>query len=273
MPRIHPTAIVDDSAQIGNGARIGPHCIVEADVVIGSGCRLRNNVVVRRFTTMGANNVVDAFCVLGGEPQDFKFDPATETYLLIGDHNVFREGVTISRATGAGQTTRIGSRTYWMANSHAGHNVTVGDEVIMVNGACAGGHASLGDRTILSANAVVHQFCRVGRMVMGQGNSGTSMHVPPYTIFTYPNWVAGLNGVGLRRASDISDEDRRQIKEAFRITYRSGLTPAEALDRMEACTDWGKPADEFRKFVRDALYAEPPFNRGLCPLRAGRKPR
>ncbi len=271
MSKIHPTAIVDDSAQIGDDVRIGPHCIVEPDVVIGPGCRLRSNVVVRRFTTMGANNVVDPFCVLGGEPQDFKFDPATESYLRIGDGNVFREGVTISRATGAGRVTRVGNNTYWMANSHAGHNVTVGDEVVMVNNACIGGHSTIGPRTILSANTVIHQFCRVGRMVMGQGNSATSMHVPPYTILVFVNKLVGLNSVGLRRAKDISDEDRRQIKEAFRITYRSGQTAEKALEQMDACADWGPAAAEFREFIREALAAEPPFNRGLCRLRSGRK--
>lgn len=267
MAKIHPTAIVDKRAELADDVEIGPGSVVEADVKIGPGTVLRENVIVRRYTTLGANNTVDAFTVLGGEPQDLKFDPNTVSYLRIGDGNVFREHVTISRATGEGNATVVGNKTYWMTHSHAGHNATIEDEVILVNGAALAGHSELGAKSILSAHVAVHQFCWVGTMVMSQGNSAASMHVPPYTLMAGVSRVIGLNSIGLRRSPQISEEDRRQIKEAFALIYRSGLSPAKAVEKMDACTDWGQAADKFRQFIRRVVTAQKPYNRGLAPLR------
>jgi len=261
--------MVDPHADLAEDVEVGPYCAVEADVRMGAGTVLRSHVVIRRYTSLGSGNFVDSFSVLGGEPQDFKFDPKTESYLRIGDHNVFREGVTISRATGHACATTVGNGTYWMAASHAGHNAVVGDETILVNGSVLAGHAEVGRRVILSSHAGVHQFCWIGDLVMVQGNAGLSMHVPPYMLVATPtNKVVGLNVVGLRRAPYLRGEDRRQIKEAFRITYRSGLTPTQALERMDSFTDWGEGAGKFRDFIRKVLTAESPHNRGLCPLRS-----
>jgi len=268
MPDIHPTAIIDPAAELAENVQIGPHCVIEADVKIASGCRLRESVVVRRYTTLGADNFVDAFVVLGGEPQDFKFDPATVSYLRIGDNNVFREGVTISRATGEGNATVIGSHTYWMALTHAGHNAVVQDHVVLVNGSAVAGYGEVGARAILSGHVLVHQFTWVGEMVMLRGHGGAGMHVPPYCLLAGISRVAGLNTVGLQRAEHITAKDRKQIKEAFRLTYRSGLTPAKALEKMDECTDWGAAAGKFRDFVRRVLEAKPPHNRGLCQFRS-----
>ena len=267
MPKIHPTAIVDPNAELAGDVELGPHCVIEGSVKIGPGCRLREHVTVRRYTTLGGNNLVDAGAVFGGEPQDLKFDPDCVSYLRIGDDNVFRECVTISRATGEGSETVVGSRTYWMVGSHAGHNAVVEDEVVLTNNAAVAGFARIGRRAILSANVLIHQFCWVGELVMSEGAAATRSHVPPYTLMISKNQVAGLNTIGLRRAEDITDEDRRQINEAFKLLYRSKLTPAKALEEMDACTDWGPGACRFREFVRSALEAEPPFNRGLCPMR------
>ena len=266
MPTIHPTAIVDPAAELGDGVEIGPYCVVEADVKIGPGCRLREHVVIRRYTTLGRNNVLDAFISLGGEPQDYKFDPATVSYLRIGDDNIMREGVTISRGTGAEGATVVGSGCYWMVGSHAGHNVVVGDRVVLVNNVSIGGHAEIGSRAILSGSVLIHQFTWLGEMIMSQGNAGAGMHVPPYCLIVGNNGVAGLNSVGLQRAEHISAEDRRQIKEAFSLTYRSGLTPTQALAKMDQCADWSEAAGKFREFVRRVLGAKAPYARGLCPL-------
>jgi len=268
MPTIHPTAIVDPAARLGEGVEIGPYCIVEADVEIGAGTVLRPHAVVRRYTTMGRGNYVDSHTVLGGDPQDFKFDTASKTTLQIGDGNVFREGVTVSRATGEGKATTVGSNGYFMTRSHAGHNAVAGDRVILVNGAALAGHAELGDGAIMSAYSAVHQFCWVGDMVLMQGGTIMTMHMPPYVISAGAvNAVVGLNVVGLRRAEHITREDRAQIKEAFALTYRSGMSPAKATEKMDECTDWGEAADKFRQFVRKVVQAEGPYKRGLCPKR------
>lgn len=268
----HPTAIIDPAAELADDVRVGPYCVIESDVTIGPGTVLAEYVVVRRYTSIGCNNSIDSHTVLGGHPQDYKFDPSQISFLRIGDNNIFREGVTVSRATGQDQTTVIGSGIMWMAGSHAGHNAQVHDNAILVNGATVGGFGVLSERAILSAYASIHQFTWVGRMAMLQGTGGASMHVPPYTLTAGINRVVGLNIVGLKRAEDITDEDRKQIKEAFSLTYRSSLTTTAALEKMDACTDWGKPADEFRQFVRRVISAEPPYKRGLCPLRKRRGP-
>lgn len=267
MAKIHPTAIVDSGAEIADDAEIGAYCVVEGDTVIGPGCVLRSHAVVRRYTRLGRGNRLDSFVVLGGEPQDLKFDSNTVSWLRIGDDNLFREGVTISRATGEGNETVVGSRTYWMAYSHAGHNATVEDDCILVNSAAVAGHAVIGRRTILSAHVGVHQFCWVGEGVMTQGGAGISMHVPPFTIAASVSRVVGLNAIGVKRNRELTDEDRAQVRQAFRITYRSGLTVTAALAEMDRQTSWGATAGRFREFVRKVLAAERPYNRGLCPLR------
>ncbi len=270
MPTIHSTAIIDSGAKIADDVKIGPFCIVEADTEIGPGCELGPQVIIRRYTFMGEGNSVDAFCVLGGLPQDLKFDPATPTYVRIGKGNRFREGVTISRATKPGGATVIGDLGYWMAGSHAGHDATIGDNVIMANGTAAAGHATLGDRVILSGGTMIHQFCWVGEMVMTQGNAGFSCHVPPFTLVADINGMIGLNSIGLRRNPQITDEDRRQVKQAFHLTYDSGQTAGKALAEMDTWTDIKPAASRYREFLRKVLTAEGPFRRALCPLRRGR---
>lgn len=267
MPNIHPTAIVDSGAKLAEDVEVGAYCVVESDVTIGAGTVLKAHAVIRRYTTLGQGNLVDSFAVLGGEPQDLGFDRNARSFLSIGDHNTFREGVTISRATQPGGATTVGNDTFWMTNSHAGHDTRIGNKVIIVNGVLLAGHATVGDGVILSGNTLVHQFTWIGEMVMSQGMTGIGMHVPPYVMLANINQVIGLNQVGLRRNSSLTNSDRRQIKQAFSITYTSGLSPAKALAEMDACREWGPPAAKFRDFVRKVLGASKPYIRGLCPPR------
>ncbi len=267
MPNIHPTAIVDSGAKLAEDVEVGAYCVVESDVTIGAGTVLKAHAVIRRYTTLGQDNYVDSFSVLGGEPQDLSFDRNARSFLTIGDHNTFREGVTISRATKPSGATTVGNETFWMANSHAGHDTRIGNNVVIVNGVLLAGHATVGDKVVLSGNTLVHQFTSIGEMVMSQGMAGMSMHVPPYVMLANTNQVIGLNHVGLRRDASLTSADRSQIKQAFSITYMRGLSPAEALVEMDACREWGPPAAKFRDFVRKVLGASKPYIRGLCPLR------
>lgn len=266
MPEIHQTAAVDPGATLADDVEVGAGCVVESGVAIGAGTVLRPHAVVRRGTTLGKDNLVDSFAVLGGDPQDLSFDRKTETFLHVGNGNTFREGVTISRATKPGGATTVGDNTLWMANSHAGHDSTIGSGVVIVNAVLLAGHTVVGDRAILSGNTLVHQFTWIGEMVMTQGHSGIGMHVPPYVMVAGINEIVGLNLVGLRRNPAFTDEDRRQIKEAFRLTYRSGLPRAKAVEEMNACKDWGPAAAKFRGFVQKVLEASKPHNRGLCAM-------
>ena len=267
MPKVHSTAIVHPTAILSDDVEIGAYGVVEADVMIGPGTVLREHAILRRYTTIGRNNIVDSYAVLGGLPQDIKFNPGTTSYLRVGDDNVFREGVTISRATGEGEATIVGNRTYWMTAAHAGHNAVIEDDAILVNGSALAGHTVLGRGAMLSAHVVVHQFCWVGEGAMSQGNSATSMHIAPFTLFAGVNKVVSLNVVGIRRSKEVTEKERRQIREAFDLTYRSSLNLSDALRAMNERTEWGPAAVRFRDFVRRVVSAQPPYKRGLCPLR------
>lgn len=264
MARIHPTAVVDPSAELADDVEIGAYAVVEDHVKIGRGTVLRSHAVVRRYTMLGEGNLVDSFAVLGGEPQDYKFDPRQVSYLRIGDRNIFREGVTISRGTGEGTETRVGNGTYWMANSHAGHNCVIGDGVVFPNGALAAGHCTIENRVIMPGNGGLHQFVWVGELCMFQAGTLIGMHAPPFCLLAQDNNIVGLNVVGMRRAKDLTEDDRRDVKEAFSLLYRSGLTPTAALAEMDQRT-FGPAGTKFREFVRKALAAEKPYNRGLLP--------
>lgn len=269
MAIIHRTAIVDSNVVLADDVEIGPYCVVESDVEIGAGTLLRSHVVVRPHVRIGQGNVIESFVVLGGTPQDYKFSPDTVSYVHIGDRNMLREGVTIHRASTPGGATTMGDGCMFMQNSHLGHDATVGDGVIGVSGTVLAGYCRIGDGVILPANGGVHQFVWIGEKVMLQGLASATMHVPPYVICAGTNNVISLNSIGLRRTEAFTDEDRRQIKEAFSMLYRRGLTPARALEAMDACTDWGAPAGRFREFVREVRDATKPYARGLCP-RLGR---
>jgi UDP-N-acetylglucosamine acyltransferase len=177
---IHPTAIVDPSAQLGQHVEIGPYAVIESDVTLGDNCRISAHVVIRRYVTMGPNCRVHPGAVIGDTPQDLAFKETDPSYVRIGAGCVFREFVTIHRGTKPETATEIGNGCYFMACSHAAHNVRVGDNVILANGALLGGYAEIGERAFLSGNVAVHQFCRVGRLAMMGGNSATSKDVPPF---------------------------------------------------------------------------------------------
>jgi UDP-N-acetylglucosamine acyltransferase len=258
-------AFVDPKAELADEVEIGAFAVVEADVTIGEGTILRPHAVVRRYTTLGKGNLVDCHAVLGGEPQDKKFDPSTVSFVRIGDNNIFREGVTVHRATAPGGETIVGNGTYWMANSHAGHETVVEDNVVLVNGALIAGHSTIGAGAILPANGAVHQYVWIGEGVMFQGGTMVGMHVPPYVIVSGLNNISGLNSIGLRRNPNLTAEDREQIKQAFKITYRTNRPPRESLEDMDAHGEWGEAAGKFREFVRKVVASEPPFQRGLCP--------
>ncbi len=255
---IHPTAIIDPSAQIGAHVKIGPFTIVHPDVVIGNSCELHSNVVIYPGTTLGEANVVHAGAVLGGDPQDVNFPQETISHVVLGDRNVIREHVTIHRSAKESGVTRIGDDCFLMVGTHIGHDSTLGNRVILANDVMLGGHVSVGDSVFMGGGTGVHQHVRVGRLVMTQGHSSISKDVPPFTVTSDLNLVAGLNTIGLRRGN-ISSEARAEIKAAFSLIYRSGLNVTQALEAADT-RPWGPEAMEFFEFIRGAKA------RGICAL-------
>ncbi len=213
---IHPTAVVAPDAELGVDVCIGPHAVIEGRVAIADGCRIGAHAVIHSHVRMGPGNTVHPHAVLGGLPQDLSFDPNEPTFVEIGEGNVFREGVTISRATANAGATRVGSHNYLMNNSHIGHDCSIGDHNVMASGATLGGHVAVGDRVFFGGGVMVHQFCRIGSYAILQGLAGINKDVIPYTLVGgRPGKHYRLNLVGLRRAG-IDGDRLRAVSSAFR---------------------------------------------------------
>jgi UDP-N-acetylglucosamine acyltransferase len=243
---IHPTAIIEDGAQVHETVSVGPYSIIEAGAVIGEGCRIDSCVRIFAPTRMGTFNRVCHGATLGSDAQDLGFDPARARPLTIGDHNHFKEGVNISCGTKAEEGTRIGSHNYWMAYSHAGHDCVVGDHNIFANTATLAGHVEVDDHCFLSGQVAVHQFCRIGSYAMVAGVTGVPQDVPPFALVDgHRARIIGLNVVGLRRGG-FTQESRSRIKAVYRLVFRSGLPLAQALVRAQS----QYPSPETRQLVQ-----------------------
>jgi UDP-N-acetylglucosamine acyltransferase len=231
LPTIHPTAIVDPQAQLADDVEVGPWCLIKGPVTLGPGCRLLERVSLRGPLTLGENNLLYPGVIVGLAPQDLKFDPRVDgAGIVIGNHNILRENITIHRATKDRPTT-VGCHNYIMANSHLGHDVLVGDHCMLANNAMLGGHVTIQDRAILGGNATVHQFCRVGRLAMISGLAGVSQDVPPFCTVYNTRRVGSLNLVGLRRNGLQPHIDA--LKVAFNLLYRRRLAMPNALSRIQ----------------------------------------
>ncbi|RUM52191.1 MAG: acyl-[acyl-carrier-protein]--UDP-N-acetylglucosamine O-acyltransferase [Methylococcus sp.] len=235
---IHPTAIVASSASIGSNVRIGAYAVIDDAVEIGDDCVIETHAVVCPFVVMGPGNKVCPHAVIGGLPQDTGFDPGSRTNVHIGANNVFREGVTVNRATQAGSATRIGSDCYFMNNSHVGHDCLVGNRAVFASGVAVGGFSEIGDRAFLGGGAMIHQFCRVGALVMVSGTVGVLQDVIPYTMAgDSPARHYRLNVVGLKRAG-ITAERYKMLSAAFRRLRNreslKGLGDSPELNHLRA---------------------------------------
>ncbi|MHC4391786.1 MAG: acyl-ACP--UDP-N-acetylglucosamine O-acyltransferase [Planctomycetota bacterium] len=261
--RIHPTAVIDECAELGEDVQIGAFVVIEGPVRIGARTQIAPYVHVLGRTAIGPDNVVYSGAVLGGLPQDKGFDPASDTGVVIGAGNTIREHVTVHRATRDGESTRIGDGNYLMVGSHVGHDTRIGDNVTMANAALLAGHVTLEDFVVIAGGVVVHQHARVGRYAMLGGLSGVSMDVPPYMLAAGRNRVSALNSVGLRRAAAITPAARKEIKEAFRILYREGRMIGEALEEIGR-RGFGPEVEHLLEFCRAA-------KKGICPFGSPRQ--
>ena len=230
--QIHPTAIVNARTEIGPGTIVGPYCIVGPDVVLGANSWLQHHVTLVGPTTAGARNKFYAYCSIGQQTQDLKYQDEP-TYLEIGDENTFREFVTVNRSTTASGKTRIGHRGNYLAYSHIGHDCNVGDAVVFSNNGTLAGHVQVGDHAIMGGLTAVHQFCRLGRYAITGGCSKIVQDVPPFMIADgNPAKVRGINIVGLER-NGFSTETIKTIKEAFRLIYRSKFNTRQAVEAIQ----------------------------------------
>ncbi|MGE5529904.1 MAG: acyl-ACP--UDP-N-acetylglucosamine O-acyltransferase [Patescibacteria group bacterium] len=257
LREIHETAIIQPGASLGRDVVIGPHAIIGEHVVIGDGCQVGPNVVIEGWTTIGAGNRFFHGAAIGCDPQDLKFR-GEKSSLVIGDHNLFREFVTVNRGTDlGGGETRIGSHNLFMAYTHIAHDCQVGNHVVLANATNLGGHVHVEDRAVVGGMCGIHQFSKIGTMAMVGACTKIVKDVPPFVIVDgNPAKVAGINVVGLRR-NGIEPKTREQIKQAYRILYRSNLSVAQAIEQMEQELQGSPEIDHFIRFLRNA-------ERGIC---------
>lgn len=253
---IHDTAVIHPSARLGKDVEIGPYAVVGENVEIGQGTKIGAHAIINGWTGIGENCVIFPGASIGAEPQDLKFG-GEKSYVFIGDNTTIRECATVNRATGEGEETRIGNHCLMMAYTHVAHNCIVGNNVIMSNAATLAGHVIVEDRAVIGGLTGVHQFVKIGRNAMIGGASKVVQDVVPYTIVDgHPAKVSGLNSVGISRAG-IPIDSRRNIKKAYKILYRSGLSLAQAIAVIEQEVDSCSEVDHFLRFLRNA-------ERGIC---------
>ncbi|MBM3293817.1 MAG: acyl-ACP--UDP-N-acetylglucosamine O-acyltransferase [Candidatus Aminicenantes bacterium] len=248
---VHPTAVVEPGARLAGGVRVGPGCVIGARVAVGPNTIFEANVFVGGWTTIGADNRFSPGVVLGTEPQDvgYKGEP---TRIVIGDRNIFREYVTVHRATAKEEgLTRIGDDNYFMAFSHVAHDCRIGDKTIFLHGGTLGGHVRVADGAVVGAMSAVHQFCRLGRLAFMGGGSMIVQDVIPFARVAgqRPTRLLGLNVVGLRR-NGYSRERIAALKEMFRLLFFADLNTAQALARIEAEIPPSEDREELVSFVR-----------------------
>ncbi len=229
MTDIHPTAVVDPAARIGEKVSIGPYSVIGPGVSLGDGVVLMSHVVVGGRTEIGANTLLYPFASIGQQPQDQKYK-GEDSRLVIGCNNIIREYVTMNPGTeGGGMVTRVGNNCLFMMSAHVAHDCWIGDHVIMANNATLGGHVVVGDYAILGGLTAVHQFVRIGPHAMIGGMSGIENDVIPYGSATGDRArLSGLNIIGLKRRG-FSRDDIHTLRTAYRLLFAEEGTMAERL--------------------------------------------
>ena len=243
---IHPTAIISEQAELAEDVTVGAYTVIGPDVQIGRGCEIGAHVVIKGPTVMGPDNRIYPFASIGDDPQDKKY-AGEESRLEIGAGNTIREYCTINRGTqGDEGVTTIGDDNWLMAYAHVAHDCRLGSHIIMANGSTLGGHVHVDDFVMFSAFAAIHQFCRIGAHSLVGAYGGIMQDIPPYIlVFGQPPTPRGINAEGLKRR-DFSAEQIKNLKAAYRLLYRKGLSLVEARDQI---AELSEDQPELRKFV------------------------
>ncbi|MGC9127346.1 MAG: acyl-ACP--UDP-N-acetylglucosamine O-acyltransferase [Acidithiobacillus sp.] len=230
---VHPQAAIDPSARLGADCEVGPFAVIGADVELGAHCWIGAHAVIEGPCRIGAHNRIHPFASIGSAPQDLGYR-GERTELVVGEHNTFREFVTINRGTvKGGGVTRIGDHNLFMAYCHVAHDCQIGNHVVMANAATLAGHVRVEDYAILGGLSAVHQFARVGAHAILGGGTMAPLDVPPYMMAAGNH--ASLHGINVRGLArrGIPRETILQIKRAYRVLFRSGQRLEEAMEELE----------------------------------------
>ena len=255
---IHKTAIISSSCQIHDDVIIGPYCIVDENVSIGEGTELISHVHITGRTKIGKNNIFYPFSSIGTIPQDLKYS-GEPSELIIGDNNVFREGVTVNPGTkGGGMITRIENNCLFMVGCHIAHDCQISSNVILVNNATLGGHVNIEEGAIIGGNSAVHQFVNIGKFAMIGGMSGVGENIIPYALYTgVRSNLRGLNLIGLKRKK-ISSIQINMIKRIFKKIFNSNFT---ILENIKNLNKEERNIDQIKEIIN---FITSNYKRGIC---------
>lgn len=246
--RIHPTAIVSPDAQLGADVEVGPYAIIGEDCILGDGCVIAARAVLERHVRLAANVKVGIGSVLGGDPQDLKYQGEITT-VEIGENTVIREYSTINRGTSQSMKTTVGCSSFIMSYVHLAHDCHVGDGVIVGNATQFAGHVTVESRAIISGLTAVHQFVKIGAYSFIGGASRVAKDIPPYLkAVGNPVRLYGLNSVGLQR-SNFDAALIRELKRAYRLFFRSELNVSQAMERAQTELEMYPEVKHFLEFV------------------------
>jgi UDP-N-acetylglucosamine acyltransferase len=246
---IHPTALVDASAQLGDGVAVGPHTIIEAHARIGAGTIIESQVVIKERTIIGEQCHLFVGAVLGHLPQDARYR-GEGNRVVIGNHNVIREYTTIHRATMPNADTSLGDHNMIMAYVHIGHDCQIGNHVYIASYAGISGHVTLEDLVNVGGMAGFHQFVHVGKMAMVGGMTKVNRDIPPFMMADgHPMEIVGLNTIGLRRGG-VTAAEREALKQCYKLMYRAPLNTTQALERIEQEVTKCAPVEYLIEFLR-----------------------
>ncbi len=254
MSQIHSSALISPKAEIAPNVHIGMGCIVEEGCRIGEGTEIRPHAIITGGTQIGSHNQIGYGAIIGAEPQDLAFKNVP-SQVIIGDHNVLREYVTIHRGTKENTATKVGSHCYLMTGAHLAHNCQIGDRVILVNNVLLAGYVEVHDGAFIGGGSAVHQFVRIGSQSIMRGQTRIGRDLPPFFMAVDTNQVSGINRVGLKRAG-YSPDKRRNIQCAYKLLYRSGCNVSQALELIEKNLQ-GEEIDLLLNFIRST-------KRGIC---------
>jgi UDP-N-acetylglucosamine acyltransferase len=250
---INPQAVVSPKAKLAKGVQVGAFAVVGADVELGEDCMVHHHAVVQGPAKFGAGNVFHPFCVIGGDPQDYTY-AGEHVELAVGDKNIFREHVTISRGTKkGGGTTRIGSNNFFLAYSHVGHDCQIGSGTLFVNGATLAGHVTVQDYVTIGSFSPVHQFCRLGRYAYIGACTVITQDVPPFSLIVTERETRcyGTNTIGLERKG-FSAERVKRLQKAFRMLTRSNKNTSQAIEQLRKTMGESEDVKELIEFVEKA---------------------
>jgi UDP-N-acetylglucosamine acyltransferase len=250
---INPQAVVSPKATLAKGVQVGAFAVVGADVELGEDCMVHHHAVVQGPAKFGAGNVFHPFCVIGGDPQDYTY-AGEHVELAVGDKNIFREYVTISRGTKkGGGTTRIGSNNLFLAYSHVGHDCQIGSGTLFVNGATLAGHVTVQDYVTIGSFSPVHQFCRLGRYAYIGACTVITQDVPPFSLIVTERKTRcyGTNTIGLERKG-FSAERVKRLQKAFRMLTRSNKNTSQAIEQLRKTMGESEDVKELIEFVEKA---------------------